>query len=289
MTGTPVSSTQEPPSTPAGTSGPSGEGVTASPLPQDGNVPTSVTKQPTEEAQDQTRGDELPQNPVTQEASTPTENPIVQGQDQSNDDAQTEATRLPGDAQTDVDDDATTSRPQDADDQATTTTQPTVQGPDEALPETTPSVTDALTNGDDVTSTPLYQDLEDQTTTATIKPTDQGLDETLDDAPTEATPDSQTGSEDVTKPPTVELQGVTTTENIPEVSTANPMNVTPDTKVTLQPQDKPVPSTVLPVNPDQNVPGTKPEVQPLSPSGNIDDTAGFQGGKNITVMHKKTQ
>lgn len=306
VTDMPLSSTREPTSSLEGTSGPNEEDLTASPLPQDDDDQTDVTKLPTEEAQDdpkensvpdatsstndaQTRGDDVPQNPVTQDSddhktTIPTADPIVEGQVQSNDDAKTEDTPSTGDAQTHVDDDTPTSQPQDVDDPATTTTQPIDQGQDDAIPETTHSTTDALTNEDDVTSIPLLQDVDDQTT-ATTKPTDQELDDTTDDALTEATPNSQTGLEEVTKSPTDEVQDGTTAETTPEVSTADPLNVTPDTpEVTQKPQDKPVPSTVLPAKPDHDMPGTKPEVKPPNPSGNSDDTTGYQGGKNTTVM-----
>lgn len=303
-TGMPALFTQEPESLLEWTSAPNAEDVTDSPLLQEHDDQTAVTKLPTEEVQDavsdatsstvdaQTRGDDVPQNPVThdsdgQETTTPTTNPIVPGQDQSNDDAKTEATPPSDDAQTNADDDTPTTRPQDVDDQATTTAQPIDQGQDDAMTETTQSTTDAMTNGDDVTSIPLPQDVDDQTTATTTKePTDQESDDMTADAVTEATPVSQSGSVDVTRSPTDEVQEGTTAESTGEVSTADPLNVTPDTtKVTLKPQDRPVPSTALPAKPDQDMPGIKPEGKPLS--GNIDDTTGYQGGKDITVMHRQ--
>lgn len=306
-TNMPESSTLEPASNLDGTSEPDAEQMTASPVPQDEEDQTAITKLPTEEAQDdpkdssapdatsstddpQTGEDDVPQNPVTQDSddqgtTIPTANPNVQEHDQSNNDAETEVEgTTPSTVDTHVDDDTLTSRPQDVDGQATTTAQPIDQGQDDATPEPTQLTTDALTNGDDVTSNPLPQGVDDQTTTATTKPAGQEL----DDAITEATPTYQTGLEDVTKSPTDEVQDGTTAESTPEVSTADPLNVTPDTTiVTLKPQDKPVPPTVLPAKPDQERPGTKPEIKPQNPSGNIDDTTGYQGGKNINAVQEK--
>lgn len=234
--GMPASSTLEPASILEGALGPNAEDVTASPLPQDDQNNSVPERTPsTDDAQ--TRGDDVPKNPLPQDsddqATTTTANPIVQEQDQSNDDAELEATTSTGDTQTD---------------------------------------------GDDATPTPLPQDVDEQTTPTSIKPTDPGLDDTTDDALPEATPDSQTGSRDVTKSPTDQAQDGTTADNTLEVTTADPLNVTPEpTKAPLKPQDKPVPSTVLPAKPDQDTPGTKPGVRPLNPAGNVDDTTGYQG------------
>ncbi|XP_075872123.1 proteoglycan 4b isoform X2 [Nelusetta ayraudi] len=341
--GMPASSTLEPASILDDAPEPNAEDVTASPLSQDeqdNSVPEGTPS--TDDAQ--TRGDDVPRNPLPQDSddqATPTTvKPIVQEQDQSNDDAKLEATPSTDDAQTDGDDvaptplpqdvdeqttpttikptdpglddtkddakpeatpstddaqsdgddAAPTPLPQDVDDQANASTQPIDQGQDDtkddAKPEATPSTDDAQTDGDDAAPTPLPQDVDGQATPTTIKPTDPGLDDTKDDALPEATPSTDTGSKDVTKSPTAQAQDGTTADNTLEVTTADPLNVTPEpTKAPLKPQDKPVPSNVLPAKPDQDAPGTKPGVRPLNPAGNVDDTTGYQGdGSNDTNL-----
>lgn len=164
----------------------------------------------------------------------------------------TEATTLPPDTQTK---DVTASPvPQDIDEQTNAIPQPTDEAQDEikddSKPEATASPPNTQTNAEDVTAGPVPQDVDEQTT-ASPEPADQAQDDTKDD-------------------------------NKPEVATADPLDVTPEpSKAPPKPQDKPAPSKLPPAKPAQDKPSSKPEIKPLNPAPSVDDTTGYQAGKNI--------
>lgn len=165
----------------------------------------------------------------------------------------------------------------------------------DSIPEATTSPPDTQTKAEDVTASPVPQDVDEQTT-AGPQSTDQAQDEITDDSKPEATAspsDTQTNAEEVaTRPapqdvdeqtePTGQAQDDTKHDNKPEVATADPLDVTAEpTKAPPKPQDKPAPSKLPPAKPAQDKPSSKPEIKPLDPAPSVDDTAGYQAGKNI--------
>ncbi|XP_022066195.2 proteoglycan 4b isoform X1 [Acanthochromis polyacanthus] len=133
-----------------------------------------------------------------------------------------------------------------------------------ATPEETTSNPNTESNSGDVTTGPpsSLADVKDDSTN--ISPEGSELDPATTDLPSS----------------TAAVQDNTTDDVPPEITTADPLKVTPKptnpptSEPSSKPQDKPDPYKPLPV-----IPTSKPETKPLEveQTSNVDDTRGFQG------------